>query len=127
MQTDKSQATRQIVLLHSICNNERGWAKIASQTGRTSLLQQGFGRIEHVEVWESGQCTYRGPEIKYHHRLKFLDEPTFGFTEALSALRFCWPLLKSQRTDVIISNANALVMAALFLRTVGRTDRKSVV
>ena len=43
--------TKYIVLLQGMSNYERGWARLVSKFGRTTLIQQGI--IQHVEVWEN--------------------------------------------------------------------------
>lgn len=106
-----------------MCNNERGWAKVCSRHGRVSLIQQGYHCVERLEIWESERCTFSGPERRFKARFGFLSQATFGIPESLAAFRHCWPVLKKQRTDVIIACANPLVLTALFLRLLGKTRR----
>lgn len=114
---------KQIVMLQALCNNERGWARVMSRFGRVTLIQQGFGCVEHIEIWEADRCVFMGPERRVVRRFSFMGELTFGLSESLAALRHCWPAIKNQRTDVTIASVNALAFTAIFLRLIGRTRK----
>lgn len=114
---------KQIVMLQAMCLNEREWAKVMSRFGRVALVQlEGFRFTEHIEIWEDEKCTHSTPP-KQSIRLSGIDEGTFGLVMALTTLKRCWPVIKAQRTDVIIASANSMALTALFLRTIGRTRK----
>ncbi len=116
---------KQIVMLEALCNNERGWAKVMSHSGRVSLVQlEGFRFTEHVEIWQNGRHLESTPPKK-SIRWAFLDEMTFGSVLALTTIKRGWRVMMSQRTDVTIGNVNSMAAAALFFRAIGRT-RKAV-
>jgi glycosyltransferase involved in cell wall biosynthesis len=114
---------KQIVMLQAMCLNEREWANVMSQFGRVALVQlEGFRFTEHIEIWEDGRCT-RSTLPKQSIRLSSIDAGTFGLVLALTTLKRCWPVIKSQHTDVIIASANSMALAALFLRAIGKTRK----
>jgi glycosyltransferase involved in cell wall biosynthesis len=123
MQDSKKNPAKQIIMLQALANNERGWAKVMSWSGRVSLAQiEGFNYMEHIEVWENGECIF-STEPRQSLRSGWLDAMTFGFVLCLTALKRAWPVVKTQRSDVIIANANSMAMAAVLLRLVGRTRK----
>jgi glycosyltransferase involved in cell wall biosynthesis len=114
---------KQIVILQALCNNEQGWAKVMSRFGRVKLVQlEGFNFTEHVETWEDGQCVHSSP-AKQSLRLPFLDEMTFGLVQTLTTIKRAMPVMRTQKTDVIIASANSMALAALFFRAIGRTKK----
>src|SRR5471032_302770 len=114
---------KQIVMLEAMHWNEKLWAKVMSRFGKVALVQlEGFGFTEHVEVWQDGQCVRSTPP-KNSICLGYLDMATFGLVLALTTLKRAWPVMKSQRTDLVIASANSMVMAALFFRAIGWTRK----
>jgi len=114
---------KRIVMLQALCNNERGWARVMSRFGRVALVQlEGFKFTEHVEIWENGQCV-SSTLPRPSHFFKYFDEALFGLPMSLNALKRCWPVVKNKRTDLIIASANAMALAALFLRAIGKTQK----
>ncbi len=111
-----------IVLLQGMGNNERGLAKLMSSHGRVVLVQLGF--IEHIEIWEQGQCVYCGPEEKLN-RTRILDDLTFSSPTIIRSLKCCWRFTKGQKIDLVIGSAYALALAGLFLKIIGK-NRKVV-
>ena len=110
-------------MLEAMCWNEKRWAQVMSRFGRVKLVQlEGFKFTEHVETWEDGQCT-DSTTPKPSHFFKHFDEALFGLPMSLNALKRCWPTVKNQQTDVIIASANAMALAALFLRAIGKTRK----
>ena len=114
---------KQVVMLESLCNNERGWAKVMSRSGRVALVQlEGFGFTEHVEVWHNGEMVeFTTP--KKCIRLAIIDKATWGGVLALTTIRRGWRVMMSQRTDVTIGNVTSMAAAALFFRAIGRTRK----
>jgi glycosyltransferase involved in cell wall biosynthesis len=114
---------KQIVMLQALCNNEQGWAKVMSRFGRVKLVQlEGFNFTEHIETWENGKCVHSSL-AKQSLRLAFLDEMTFGLVLTLTTIKRAMPVMKTQKTDVIIASANSMALAALFFRAIGRTRK----
>ena len=114
---------KQIVMLQGMGNNERGWARLVSKFGRVVLIQQGM--IQHVEIWESQQCVFNGPETSVM-RSRLLDEITFSSLTMSRCLARCREFGQGGRRDVIIATNYSMGLAALWLRAFGRT-RKVVV
>lgn len=115
---------KQIVMLQGMGNNERGWARMVSKFGRVVLIQQGM--IQHVEVWENEQCLFNGPETSVMSTRK-LDEMTFSTLTIGRSLARVREFTKGKKLDVIIATNYSMGMAALFLRTFGKTKRAVVV
>lgn len=111
-----------IVLLQGMGNNERGLARQISSYGRVVLVQLGF--IEHVEIWEKGQCVYCGPEQKLS-RTRLIDDLTFSAPTVFRGIKCCLRFTKGQKIDLIIGSAYALAMAGSFLKLIGK-NRKAV-
>jgi glycosyltransferase involved in cell wall biosynthesis len=114
---------KQIVMLQGMGNNERGWARVASAFGRVVLIQQGM--IQHVEIWENGQCTFRGPETSVVSTRK-LDEITFSSFTMLRSIARCRENTRGQKVDAIIAANYSMGLAALLLRAFGKTRRTIV-
>jgi len=114
---------KQIVMLAVKFANEPDWARILSQFGRVSLVQlDGVHFHQHTEVWENGKCTFLGPEKKAFPVAKF-DQAVLGLSFTATTFKHSWPVIKNQKTDVIIANANSQALTALLLRLAGRTKK----
>ncbi|HUC84817.1 MAG TPA: hypothetical protein VL970_06470 [Candidatus Acidoferrales bacterium] len=111
---------KQIVMLVGIGNNDRGSARLASEFGRTILVQD--GPVTHEEIWENGARVFNGPE-----------NPGAGW-RLLSMLPLDLPgifrnvqtfhrLTRGERCDLIIASAYVQAVAALWLRATGRTRK----
>jgi hypothetical protein len=125
---------KQIVMLEAMHWNEKRWAKVMSRFGRVALVQlDGIKRMEHIEIWEAGECLASSPpkplplpklDTKLDWCLKwFIYKKDFDLVLTLITLKHAWPVMKSQRTDLVIANANSMAMAALFFRAIGRTRK----
>jgi glycosyltransferase involved in cell wall biosynthesis len=78
--------------------------------------------LQHVEVWENGQCTFSGPETSVV-RTRKLDELTFSsLTIRRSVARFD-EQLRGGKADLIIAANYSLGLAALWLRWRGKARR----
>ena len=115
---------KQIVMLQGMGNNERGWARLVSHFGRVTLIQQGM--IQHVEVWENGQCTYSGQETSVISTRKY-DEMTFSFLTYLRSLARIREQFLDGNPDIIIAANFCMGFAGLWLRWRGKTSRVVVV
>ena len=111
---------KQIVMLQGMGNNERGWARLVSTFGRVVLIQQGM--IQHVEIWENRQCVFNGPETSVVGSRK-LDEITFSSLTMLRSIARCREFTRGQKIDVLIAANYSMGMAALLLRTIGKTHK----
>ena len=114
---------KNIVMLQGMGNNERGWARLVSQFGRVTLIQQGV--IQHVEIWENRQCVFSGPETSVVGSRK-LDEMTLSSLTILRSIARCRETARGEKIDVLIAANYSMGMAALILRLFGRA-RKVVV
>jgi len=101
-------------------NNDRGSARLASEFGRTVLLQD--GPVSHDEFWEKGERTYNGPEPK-NNESRLLSELTFGLPGILRTIRRYRRVMENQPCDLIITSAYGQTFAALWLRTIGKTRK----
>ena len=113
---------KQIVMLQGMGNNERGWARLVSKFGRVVLIQQGY--VEHVEVWEDGQCTYRGPEWR-PARSRIWHEITFGAPMMWRCLRCALRFTRGVKIDLVIGANHSMGLPGLVLRAMGKA-RKAV-
>ena len=111
---------KQIVMLQGMGLNERGWARLVSKFGRVVLIQLGF--IEHVEIWENGQCVYSGPERNIAGS-RLADELTFGSLTMLRSVKCCWKFTKGEKIDLIIAASYGIALVAIFLRAIGKTRK----
>jgi len=111
---------KQIVMLVGIGNNDRGSARLASRFGRTVLIQDAY--IEHVEIWENGQRTFNGPEIRTKES-RLLNELTFGLPIVLRNIRKYKRVMGGKACDLIISCSYGHTAAGLWLRATGKTDK----
>lgn len=111
---------KQIVMLVGIGNNDRGSARLASEFGRTILVQD--GPVSHEEIWERGERVHNGPEIHTQTcRLLSLIPPDVpGILRNLKTYR---RLVPGGKSDLIIASAYVQVLAALWLRATGRTRK----
>src|ERR1700694_2370242 len=91
---------KQIVMLQGMGINERGWAKLASEFGRVTLIQQGF--VTHVEIWENGARVFNGPETMVA-RWRLLDEILLGAPSAMGTFFRTLKFTRQQRIDVIVA------------------------
>lgn len=114
---------KQIAMLQGMGNNERGWARLVSKFGRTVLIQQGM--IQHVEIWESQQCVFSGPEASLMSTRKW-DEITLSSLTIGRSLARCREFSHG-RWDVIVATNYNMGLAALLLRAAGRTRKVVVV
>jgi len=111
---------KQIVMLVGIGNNDRGSARLASEFGRTILLQD--GPISHEEVWENGARTHDGPEIRTNETW-FWSGVTFGVPGIFRSIRNFKRLAPGRRADLVITSAYVQTMAGLWLRLTGRAGK----
>ena len=107
-----------IVMLVGIGNNDRGSARLASKFGRTVLLQDAY--IEHLEIWEDGQRTFDGPEIKIQ-QARFLGEATFGLSAIPRLLKSYHAAMRGEKSDLTITSSYVQTAVGLWLRLTGRT------
>lgn len=107
-------------MLQGMGNNERGWAKMASQFGRVTLIQ--FSLVEHVEVWESGKLVYDGPVIPVAWLLT-PDRLVFGFIFMVRALILVCRHTQGMKIDVTIAATYSSCTSALLMRVFGKTRR----
>jgi len=114
---------KNIVMLQGMGNNERGWARVVSAFGRVVLIQQGM--IQHVEIWENRQCTFRGPETSVVGTRK-LDEITFSSLTIMRSIARCLENTRGRKVDAIVAANYSMGMAALWLRAFGKTRRAIV-
>lgn len=101
-------------------NNERGWARLVSQFGRVTLIQQGM--IQHVEIWEAGQRIFNGPDTSMM-RTRFWDEVTFSSLTFLRSLTCCRKHMPTDKIDVIIAANYSCGLAALWMRLTGHARK----
>jgi len=120
--TDGSDSApmKQIVMLVGIGNNDRGSARLASELGRTLLVQDAY--IEHIEIWENGERIYNGPETKIKAS-RLLGELTLGFTGFLRILRHYRRHMQGKPCDLIITGAYVHTAVGLWLRATGKTRK----
>jgi len=111
---------KQIVMMVGIGNNDRGSARLASKFGRTVLIQDAY--IEHVEIWENGERTYDGPEVKTK-TTRLVAELTFGLYSVFRILRNYNTATEGKPCDLIITSAFVQTLVALWLRATGRTRK----
>jgi glycosyltransferase involved in cell wall biosynthesis len=115
---------KQIVMLQGMGNNERGWARLVSAHGRVVLIQQGL--IQHVEIWEQGQCTFNGPETSVRSTRQ-MDEMTFGSLTMWRCIVRFREFSHGKKADVLIAANYSAGLAALLLRLFGRAKTVVVV
>jgi len=111
---------KQIVMLVGIGNNDRGSARLASELGRTVLVQDAY--IEHMEIWENGRRTHNGPETKITEP-RLLGELTFGLPGVVRNIRNYHRFMAGQPCDLIITSAYVQTVAGLWLRATGKTRK----
>ena len=109
---------KQIVMLVGIGNNDRGSARLASEFGRTVLVQD--GPVGHNEIWEKGARTYNGPEIRIREP-RLLSELTFGLPGLVRNIRSYHKLKEGKPCGLIITSA-ALAVSFLIPRPVAAED-----
>lgn len=107
-------------MLQGMGNNERGWARLVSKFGRTTLIQQGI--IQHVEVWENEQRTFNGPEASVM-RTRKLDEMTLTSLTIFRSIARCCEQSKGKKIDLLIAANYSGGIAALLLRLFGKVDK----
>jgi glycosyltransferase involved in cell wall biosynthesis len=111
---------KQIVMLVGIGNNDRGSARLASEFGRTILVQD--GPVTHEEIWEHGTRVFNGPESRGPNwrwlAMLPLDVP--GIFRNLKLYR---RLMHGEKCDLIIASAYMQAVAALWLRATGKTRK----
>jgi glycosyltransferase involved in cell wall biosynthesis len=111
-----------IVMLQGMGNSERSWARLVSRFARVVLIQQ--GHIEHVEVWEDEQCSYRGPE-RTLARTRFWYDITFGLPIMWRCIGSTLRATRGARIDLVIGANHSMGLPGLVLRTLGKA-RKTV-
>jgi glycosyltransferase involved in cell wall biosynthesis len=111
---------KQIVMLVGIGNNDRGSARLASEFGRTVLVQD--GPVGHNEIWEKGARTYNGPEIRIREP-RLLSELTFGLPGLVRNIRSYHKLMEGKPCGLIITSAYVQTVAGLWLRATGKTRK----
>ncbi len=107
-----------IVMLQGMGINERGWAMLASKYSRVVLIQQGY--MTHVEIWENETRVFNGPNHNVM-RWRLLDEILLGLLSALRTFFLTLEHTKGRKIDTIIASNYHNSLAALFLRTFGKT------
>jgi len=107
-------------MLTGIGNNDRGSARLASEFGRTILVQD--GPIAHEEIWENGARTFNGPEVRTKES-RLLAELTFGLFGIFRNIRTYHRLANGAKTDLIITSAYVQTVAGLWLRLTGKTRK----
>ena len=115
-----SAPVKQIVMLQGMGNNERGWARLVSRFGRVILIQQ--GHIEHVEVWENGDCTYRGPERR-PTRSRLWHEITFSAPTMWNCIASTLRATRGVKLDLVVGSNYGMGLPALALRLFGKTRK----
>ncbi len=95
-------------------------AQLASEFGRTVLLQD--GPISHREIWEKGERTYNGPEVK-NKKPGLLAELTLGLPGILRTVRDYHQLMNNGPSDLVITGAYGQTLAGLWLRATGKTRK----
>jgi hypothetical protein len=111
---------KHFVMLLGIGNNERGWARLVSQFGQVTLIQQGM--IQHVETWKNGERTYIGPD-KSLMRTRFWDEISFSALTFWRSLARVREQLQGETAELIVAGNYSLGLPALWLRRRGKTRR----
>lgn len=112
---------KQIVMLVGIGNNDRGSARLASEFGRTILVQD--GPINHVEIWENNVRTFNGPEIRAQKsRLRPELTLLFGFG-IFRNVKWFKQHTPGGKCDLIITSAFEQTAAGLWLRATGKTRK----
>lgn len=107
-------------MLVGIGNNDRGSARLASEFGRTVLIQDAY--VKHMEIWEKGERVHNGPE-KIIKELRLLGELTFGLPSVWRNIRNYHRFMDGNPCDLIITSAYAQTMAGLWLRATGKTKK----
>jgi len=111
---------KQIVMMQGLGNNEQGWARLVSKFGRVTMIQ--LSMIQHVEVWESGQRVFNGPETN-SMSTRQLEQMTFSLPTFLRSLALFREHLRGQTVELIIASNYSMGLAALWLRWRGKTRR----
>ena len=91
-------------MLVGIGNNDRGSARLASEFGRTVLVQD--GPIFHHEIWEKGERTFNGPEIKIKGQ-RLLSELTFGLPGIIRNIRSYRQLMENPKVLRVLGDGTA--------------------
>jgi glycosyltransferase involved in cell wall biosynthesis len=107
-------------MLQGMGNNERGWARLVSQFGRVTLIQQGM--LQHVETWENGNCSFNGPEASVVST-RIWDEVTFSALTIRRSLARVREHLPGDIADIIVASNYSMGLAALWLRKRGRAKK----
>ncbi|HEX4349228.1 MAG TPA: hypothetical protein VH251_02515 [Verrucomicrobiae bacterium] len=111
---------KQIVMLVGMGNNERGSAQLASELGRTALIQA--GPLCHREIWEKGERIYDGAEVK-NKKPGLFAELTLGLPGIIRTIRDYRELMENGPCDLIIGTAYGQTLAGLWLRATGKTRK----
>jgi len=112
--------SKQIVMLQAMGNSERGWARLMSRFGRVVLIQQGL--IEHVEVWENEECSFRGPERSLMST-RFWNEITFGGLAVVRSLKCAFRFTRGTRIDLVVGANHSLGLPGWLLHLVGKARK----
>jgi glycosyltransferase involved in cell wall biosynthesis len=111
---------KNIVMLQGMGINERGWAKMVSSFGRVVLIQQGM--VTHVEVWESGERVWDGPETMLSHWRR-LDDMLLGLPTALRVFFQTVKYTRGRKIDVIIASNYHNSLSAMMLKSLGKARK----
>jgi len=101
---------KQIVMLVGIGNNDRGSARLASEFGRTILVQD--GPVTHEEIWENGARVFNGPELR-GKGWRLLSMLPLDLPGIWRNLQTCRRLTRGEKVDLIIASAYVQAAAAL--------------
>lgn len=112
---------KNIIMVLGIGINEPGWAGVLSRHGRVTLIQ--LGMVTHMEVWENGQRTYFGGNVKNGPWFRKLDQYLLGLPVFLQTLKIILQNLKSARADLVLSGFHSSGLAAVLLQKLGRVRR----
>ncbi len=109
-----------ILLLQGMGNNERGWARLLSAYGRTTLVQVSV--LDHAEVWEDGRRVTSGPETdRAADRRR--NDLEFGRPARIRAEAMVREFAGDRVQDLVIAANHDLGRLALRMRRQGRTLR----
>lgn len=107
-------------MLVGIGNNDRGSARLASEFGRTILVQD--GPVTHEEIWENGARVFNGPELR-GKGWRLLSMLPLDLPGIWRNLQTCRRLTRGEKVDLIIASAYVQAAAALWLRATGKTRK----
>jgi glycosyltransferase involved in cell wall biosynthesis len=119
-----SAEMKNIIMVLGIGNNERGWAGVMSKYGRVTLIQ--LGLVTHVEVWENGERSHFGENIKNNPWFRRLDQYLLGLLIFFQTLRLILQNLRGANADIVLCGFYSSGMAALLLQKLGRVRRTVV-